>query len=171
MGDPRAEREAKVLSEAKTPEQRETVERLQAQDVSVYLDNRKGSGVVRAFERYLRTADPEKITPALRDYLMMRESGFIAHYDLHGFRRVYADPANMLRDLGYSWGGFQPTHSQYAYTDGMTSVEVRIQMQALVRDLMDEVLTRSSDANRERELAAARELAARHGFELAEVNA
>jgi hypothetical protein len=53
-----------------------------------YPINRKGARVVADFERVLETMNVDKITPGLYHALTMH-GGFIAHFDIHGFRDVF----------------------------------------------------------------------------------
>jgi hypothetical protein len=155
-----------------TAAQQATADRLVGEGVTVYAEKVQGKGVVAAMRRYLETGDSEKITTPLYRFLTLK-CGFIAHYDLHGFRHVYRDPADLIaaRHDGMTGSRFDDhprsrpvEHSQSVYTDGLTSVEVYEQMAALVAEKREDVTARSQAQERLREVAQARALAAKHGL-------
>ena len=153
-----------------TEEQLAKANQLVAEDRYVYLENVQGASVVGAFRRYLETGESLKITRPLYDFLTLK-CNYIAHFDLVGFRHVYDDPADLIAGSadGYSllssWQA-PVAHSQSVYKDGMTSLDVYAAICALARQHGGLVEARKRFATRERELATARELASRHGFEL-----
>jgi hypothetical protein len=125
-----------------------------------------GKRIIDAFERYLTTRQTRHITRALYDYLTMR-AGFIAHFNMHEFRRLYRDPADLFAGRHEPVGRFEP-HPQFGpvavYRDGMTSREVWERLAQLITEHGDTVLKRSADQRREADIAQARQLAARHGL-------
>lgn len=51
---------------------------------------------------------------------IMQASGFIAHYDLYGFRVAYELPGSLMRDImryasQNQWNNFRPSDPDYAY--------------------------------------------------------
>lgn len=105
----------------------------------VYTYAYQGRSVIDAFRRYLTSDDPQKITPALRDFLMM-VCGFIAHFDLAGFRSAYPHASLLLEELD-GWSGEMRFLLQgqrppaRVYRDGMTDTEVCEGISALVGEL------------------------------------
>lgn len=94
----------------------------------IWAEPHQGKSIIDAFCRYLASDDPEKITAPLRHFLMMK-CGFIAHFDLGGFRASYPNAYLLLEELDADNGlmrmlrrGQRPPES--VYRDGMTDVEV-----------------------------------------------
>jgi hypothetical protein len=99
--------------------------------------------VIGAFRRYLESDDPAKITQPLRDFLMM-VGGFIAHFDLHGFRGAYPHAALLLEELrtysgemGLLVSGVRP--AERVYRDGMTDAEVSVELYRLIEEHREQV--------------------------------
>lgn len=96
-----------------------------------YLQKRKGARVVADFQRLMETGDVEKITPGLYHALTMH-GGFIAHYDIHGFRATFRDDLGaLLRGEFYSltdparWERDRMQHLEGSgYTDGLSAGDV-----------------------------------------------
>lgn len=140
----------------------------------VYLEKGQGKQVVSAFRRFLESGDAQKITPALYHFLMQR-CGFIAHYDIHGFRGTYADPADLLDrseeggPLMFS-GGFMDEPmirgQEHVFTDGMTVAEVWAGMRkvAVLDGLRAQARLRREKCQEALELATLRMLAEKHGL-------
>lgn len=85
---------------------------------------RQGSKVVMDLERYLRTGQGRAITRGVYEELTMH-GGFIAHYDLNNFRRVFdGQPELLLRGELYPLASLPEPRSRYRYSDGLTSAEV-----------------------------------------------
>jgi hypothetical protein len=154
-----------------TPAQRETADRLIADDIYVYTEKVQGKGIVAAWRRYLESGDSSKITDALYRFIELK-CGYIAHFDLHGFRAYYRDAAKMLDGELYPsvWrkggSGGPVAHSASVYTDGLSDQDVYGQMVAIAEELRAMVLERASLAARVDELTVAATLAAKHGFKL-----
>lgn len=89
-----------------------------------YEVNRTGSKVVMDLKRFLESGDGRKISRGLYDELT-QHCGFIAHYDLHNFRRVFdGDTGKLLEGEFYPLASLPDPVSVYEYTDGLSSVEV-----------------------------------------------
>ena len=85
---------------------------------------RGGFGVIRSLERFLETGDASKINRGLYQELTSH-CGFIAHYDLHGFRRRFDGLPNLLlRGEFYDLQELPEPVSVYVYNDGFSSCEV-----------------------------------------------
>lgn len=155
------------MSTTANARQRERIEELTRQGDSGYPSPYHGERIVAAFERYLTSGRAEHITAALYDYLQMH-AGYIAHFDLHQFRRVYQDPADLLNashETGRgSFSGYGPVK---VYSDGMTHLEVWDRFAELVAEHRSMVLERSARERAAAEIAQAHEIAARHGLQLA----
>jgi hypothetical protein len=155
------------MARQKTARQRVVIAELRRQGTTVYDEAQQGKSIVAAFRRYLTTGESRHISKGLYHYLTMK-AGFIAHFNVHEFRRLYADPADLLA-ARHEFEPIRPhglNESVYVYADGMTSLELWRQLAGLIREHRDEVIARSQQTNRRRELAAAAELASRHGMRL-----
>lgn len=58
-------------------------------------------GIARSIEAVLKSGDSEKLTKDAYGFVY-NMSGFIAHYDINGFRSTYSNTADLLRDLARS---------------------------------------------------------------------
>jgi hypothetical protein len=63
--------------------------------------------------------DIEKLNKPAYRWLNLA-SGFIAHYDLYGFRAAYSAPGSLARDImrfvsQNEWNNFHPTDRDYLY--------------------------------------------------------
>lgn len=122
-----------------------------------YQDKRQGDGVVKDFQRLMQTGDVAKITPRLYHALTMH-GGFIAHYDIHGFRATYAGRlTELLR------GEFQPLTDpdrfnwpaleDSGYADGMSAGDVMRDICRVGAAAAEQVRERERQANRLAEIA------------------
>lgn len=151
--------------------QQQVSDELVERGIYVYAEKVTGRGIVSAWRRYLESGDAEKVTPALYQFIQMK-CGYIAHFNLHGFRSVYADPARMLEGEMYPnvWRaggrGGPVEHSASVYTDGWTDQEVYKQMVEIAESLREQVFARSIEATANAELRLARDLAAKHGYSI-----
>lgn len=80
---------------------------------------RQKSLIVNSFRRVFATNDIEKLSPSAYRFIYLA-SGFIAHYNLYGFRDAYRDVNRLRRDImdnvkGNSWGNFGPGDRNYDY--------------------------------------------------------
>lgn len=55
-------------------------------------------GIIRSVESVLKTGDIDKLTQDAYGFVM-NMSGFIAHYDINGFKSEYNNTADLLREL------------------------------------------------------------------------
>lgn len=86
--------------------------------------NRQAYRVIRSLELFLETGDALKINRGLYEELT-GHCGFIAHYDLHGFRRHFdGRPEYLLQGELYPLSHLRDPQSPYLYTDGLSSIEV-----------------------------------------------
>jgi hypothetical protein len=154
-----------------TDAQERVADELIERGVYVYADKVQGKSIVDAWRRYLQTGDSGKITEALYSFIHMK-CGYIAHFNLTGFRSVYADPARMLEGELYAnvWReggqGGPVEHSASVYTDGLTDQDVYEQMVEIAETLRADIFARSSNEQRDSELRLAREIAAKYGYSL-----
>lgn len=167
---PRERREREALERCRTEAQRARVRELHAQDICCYPESRQGKGVVAACRRYLETGDAGKIDEGLYRFAIAGAGGLneIAHYDINGFRHVYADPAKFLDLIDHeeSRPFSRQEHSSYVYTDGMTSQEVRGTIVALAAEHAGGVRARSENKRREEAFALASALGREFGFDV-----
>lgn len=165
---PRGQRVKGVYGKALSDAQRETVAHLYAEGKTPWLEKRNGQSVIAEFRRYVESDDAKKIGEGLYHFLHQK-GGFIAHYNLDGFRHEFADPAYLLSELfaeARGWGPGWRRGDQWAYKDGMTSREVGDAILAFAEEQLGMVAERSYVKSRERELALARELTAKYGYSL-----
>lgn len=154
-----------------TIQQQQVADELVERDIYVYTEKVTGRGIVSAWRRYLERGDAEQITDPLYEFIHGK-CGYIAHFNLHNFRLVYADPAKMLEGEMYAnvWreggSGGPVQHSASVYTDGWTDQEVHSQMVEVAESLREQVIARSTEATAKTELQRARDLAAKHGYSL-----
>ena len=94
---------------------------------------RQGYGVIRSLEMFLETGDSSKINRGLYDELT-QHCGFMAHYDIHGFRRRFdGRPELLLQGEFYSLAEMRDPISSYLYTDGLSSFEVVKEFRRIAR--------------------------------------
>lgn len=129
-------REREALARCRSEKQRERVVELHALGITCYPDTHRGRIIVRDFTRYLASGDASLISNGLYHFATQGAGGFneIAHFDIHGFRAVFADPATFVA-LALSEAARSPVlHSTYVYRDGMTGHEVRAEIVEAARN-------------------------------------
>jgi hypothetical protein len=139
-----------------------------------YTSEDRGSSIVRQFRLYLESEDATKIGQALYRYLTLKIPFVIAHYGLvppdGGFRTYYQEPARLLADiLPYAEqleARVERGDPDTVYSDGEDDLAVTRQVLALANEHLERALRHALARGRERDLADAEALAARHGFEL-----
>lgn len=77
------------------------------------------NGIVRSVKSVFVHDDINKLTKSAYNFIML-SSGFIAHYDLYGFRMeyrdVYALAENLIRNYDANqWNNFRPGERDYEY--------------------------------------------------------
>lgn len=156
------------MSIPKTARQSARITQLAADGITATASSHNGTQVIAAFERYLTTGKPSHLTRPLYDYLTTR-AGFIAHHNIHHFRALYRDPADLLRATHEALPALQP-HSPLAavtvYQDAVTSREVGERLAELIKQHTPMVLAHSRRQRAAAEIATARELAQRNGLRL-----
>lgn len=75
--------------------------------------------IVSSVRKVMQTGEIEYLTKAAYNYLYLA-SGFIAHYNLHGFRDYYSDVENLRRDILINqmhnqWRNFTKHDEDYDY--------------------------------------------------------
>lgn len=83
------------------------------------LTPRQKTLIVNSFKTVFLTGDIEKLTPAAYKYIY-QASGFIAHYNLHGFRDAYREVTLLKQDIlrqaeSNLWKNFSPQDKDYDY--------------------------------------------------------
>jgi hypothetical protein len=162
-------RQREALERCTTDAQQATVTRLHAEEKVAYPEKRQGKGVVAAFRRYCETRDPEKIDAGLYHFSTQGAGGLneIAHFDIHGFRHVYAHPAIYLQELLFpEMERYRGDHSFYVYTDGMTAGEVADAILELAHEHHAALLEDARSKIKAKRLAQATELAESLGMKL-----
>lgn len=113
--------------------------------------NRSGRKVVEDFQRLLQTGDMAKLTPGLY-YALTQHGGFIAHFDIHGFRATYQDKLSELiegemypLDNTYRWRESMHHLKDSVYTDGMTAHDVMRDISTLADNGRPQIVERESN--------------------------
>lgn len=75
--------------------------------------------IVNSIKRVFAKNDIEALTKKAYNFIYLA-SGFIAHYDIYGFRGVYANPKDLARELIQNkeinkWENFHPGERDYEY--------------------------------------------------------
>lgn len=81
--------------------------------------NRQSQLIVWSVAKVMKTGDIEHLTKQAYNFLML-SSGFIAHYNLHGFMDYYSDVETLRRDIltnqmNNQWFNFCPGEKDYDY--------------------------------------------------------
>jgi hypothetical protein len=77
------------------------------------------NGIIRSVKSVFVHDDIEKLTKPAYNFIML-SSGFIAHYDLYGFRMEYRDVYDLAKNLILNhdrnqWNNFRPGEQDYEY--------------------------------------------------------
>lgn len=96
---------------------------------------RQKSLILSSFKRVFSTGNIDNLTNSAYKYIYLA-SGFIAHYNLLGFRDAYQDVArlkeNILRNAqANTWSNFTPSDRHYDYY--MSKVDVYKELVDLVK--------------------------------------
>lgn len=80
---------------------------------------RQKSMIVSSFKKVFATGDIENLTNNAYKYIYLA-SGFIAHYNLYGFREAYRDVSLLKKDIllnvrANQWDNFTSTDKNYDY--------------------------------------------------------
>lgn len=75
--------------------------------------------IVNSVNKVLKTRNIEHLTKAAYKFVML-SPGFIAHYDIHGFKAAYSNVNNLQADLERNyhaamWLNFRPGEQNYEY--------------------------------------------------------
>ncbi len=99
------------------------------------LTLRQSDLIVSSLRKVFKTGDIKYLTNSAYKFVML-SSGFIAHYNLHGFRDTYSD-VNRLREeivaneRWNQWNNFSPRDRDYAYMMQKKDIYNRIVASAL----------------------------------------
>jgi len=87
--------------------------------------------VVRNFRKVIESKDINKMTKELYDFLNLY-CGFIAHYDINGFKSVYCTPKQFADvfirhfDSGHRYfNGIHPYHDEQYKDSGFTKAQIK----------------------------------------------
>jgi hypothetical protein len=126
--------------------------------MATYTHRYNGRGIVADFRRLLKTGDMGKLTPRLYHALTMH-GGFIAHFDINGFRATYAGKLSELlrgefRALTdpdhFNW----PALEDSVYADGLTAGEIMREIAKVGAEMVETVREREATARRLAEISA-----------------
>jgi hypothetical protein len=151
-----------------------------------------GAGTVQDFRLLLETGDMVHLSPRLYQ-LLSSSAGFIAHYDIQGFRDVYAGRLGALLDgescslvtgrpaitpFAARIGALVPAPiwerphlAEATYKDGLPVGEVLRQVCEVASELQEAVRSREASARREERIGLMRRIAQEEGFDVALVAA
>lgn len=116
--------------------------------------------VVRSFRKVIETRDMNQMNKELYNFLNLY-CGFIAHYNIHGFRETYADPKDFsdvfIRHFDRNHRYFNdvyPCHEESYKDTGFTKSEIKREFFRIV-DMHKDAIARWSDGvARDRRYAA-----------------
>ena len=116
--------------------------------------------VVKNFRKVIKTHDLSLMHKELYDFLI-QYCGFIAHYNIHGFRETYEDPREFEgifirhfdRNHCYFNGGYECHNSPYKDT-GYTKNEIKEKFFRIVDSYKDDIANWADDIAKERRYAA-----------------
>lgn len=120
------------------------------------LTGQQKQRIYKKFLKVVKARDSHLIDKALYDFLHIR-SGFIAHYNIHGFREYYENLSGMIDLLEellrhhYEWG-------VGSYTD------IGNALKAIAREMLPVVRAEAEEEKRQQELATLQKLATKHGY-------
>ncbi|MDQ0896391.1 MULTISPECIES: hypothetical protein [unclassified Paenibacillus] len=120
------------------------------------LTGQQKQRIYKKFMKVVKARDSQLIDKALYDFLYLR-SGFIAHYDRHGFIDYYDGRKGMIELLEellqhhYEWG-------VGSYTD------IGNALKAIARELLPVIRFEVEEEKRQRELSTLEKLAVKHGY-------
>jgi hypothetical protein len=128
-----------------------------------YQRKYSGRGIVSDFRRLLKTGDVSKLTPRLYHCLTL-SGGFIAHYDLNGFRATFDGRLGELLagefyplDNPERWAPERMQHLEDSvYRDGMTAGDIMRAIAEIGAELAPMVRARETAKRRMAEIAALR---------------
>jgi hypothetical protein len=86
--------------------------------------------IVSSFKRIFQTNDINNLTPTAYRYIY-QAGGFIAHYNLHGFRDAYQNVSDLKQDILQNqqinrWSNFYPGEENYDYYQSKGEVYAEI---------------------------------------------
>ena len=101
--------------------------------------------VVRCFKRVIESRDINKMTKELYEFLILH-CGFIAHYNIHGFKSTYSPPNEFAdvfirhfdKDHQYFDGIYRCHEEQYKDT-GFTKAEIKEEFNRIVEIHKDKI--------------------------------
>lgn len=86
--------------------------------------------IVNSIVKVVKTGNMNFLTKQAYKFLYL-SSGFIAHYDIHGFRQYYRDINKLISDIvGFQefnqWNNFMPYDKDYSYYEQKQDIYNRI---------------------------------------------
>lgn len=108
----------------------------------------------KKFKKVVDSRDSMKIDKALYNHLYLR-TGFIAHYDIHGFRETYS---------GRGFLDFVDHFEQCSYACYGPTAEFNTRLKRYILDQADVIRQEFARKAEQKELATLQTLAQKHGF-------
>ena len=120
--------------------------------------------VVKSFRKVIESQNMEEMTKELYDFLNLY-CGFIAHYNIHGFRAAYAAPRDFTdvfirhfdREHRY-FNGTYPCHDEPYRDTGFTKAEIKQEFCCIVEKHKETISRWADGVERDRRYAAFRVL-------------
>ena len=83
------------------------------------LSQKSANNIIKSFKRVFETEDIDNLTKDAYHYIYLA-IGFIAHYDIHGFKDVYANTSDFKKDILYNqgsnqWNNFSKKDADFEY--------------------------------------------------------
>ena len=112
-------------------------------------------GVIRNFQDVVESKDIRKMNKELYEFLNLY-CGFIAHYDINGFKATYASPGDFAgvfirhfdREHPYYSGVYSCHESSYK-TTGLTKAEIKREFEKIVNLHKDSIARWARDQQRQ----------------------
>lgn len=110
--------------------------------------------IFKKFKKFVDSRDSMKIDKALYNHLHLR-TGFIAHYDIHGFRETYS---------GRGFLDFIDHFEQCVYACYGPTSELNLRLKRYILDQSDTIRQEFARKAKEKELTTLKTLAPKHGL-------
>ena len=116
-------------------------------------------GVIKNFQDVIESKDIRKMNKELYDFLNLY-CGFIAHYDINGFKATYRNPRDFAEvfirhfDRGHRYyNGIYPCHQSPYRDTGLTKAEIKTQFETIVSCHLEEISRWAGDELRKERYA------------------
>lgn len=129
--------------------------------------------IINNIRLVFKAKDINKLSKSAYDFLYLT-SGFIAHYDINGFKSYYFDLRNLIKDLKDSSDVVNP---EYYLSDSFkenneyytSKAKTLKQVKPLIEEFEDSINIYFADKEREEDIGTINRLMAKHNLNLGEV--